>query len=315
VYYEAVNEVNDELNLTGNNRLQIGNPALFYLDMSWLQPFLEGYKNDPSPNKRIDFINYHGYLEAGSGGGIFYKDNPSVVYGHRAKVEAELRKAGLDVNTPSFITETGIYPGPMGEGAAVEDDVLRQAAGVASLHYWFIQDSPRNRPFHWAVRHPTNGRKDQLVTTRDSYGVADFANGSTNKFTPYGNMVLMQKMMKAEKVKVRGLAIINGKGVYAVASKSAGGASIMLWNYQSGGTETINTAINMTGLKGIFSGGFKIRRYSIDSENSNYTHAPDDSDLKMVVEETVAAENVTNGTYSTSLSLEPNSIHLLLLEL
>jgi hypothetical protein len=239
-------------------------------------------------------------------------NNPSVVFGHRAKVETELKKAGLDLNTPSYITETGMYPGPSGDGPDVEDDLLSQAAGVAALHYWFIEDSPRNYPFHWILRHPTNGRKDQLRTARNGT-TAIPGNGITGIFSPYGNMLLMQKMMKTTRVRADSFASARteGKGIYLLAAKDTTGASIMVWNFKGSAINAF--PVTMTGLSSIFPGNkFTMKTYSIDSQHSNYTY--DDGALKMVDEKTVDMTALAGGEYTTTLALEPNSVHLLLLE-
>jgi hypothetical protein len=307
VYYEAINEINSEV--SSGNQLKIGSPALFYLDFSWLDPFLDAYRDDPSPGKRLDFINYHAYLGPGDAGFVMYKEDPSAVASQRAQVESALLNRGLSADIPSFITETGMYPGPSGDGT-VEEDSLRQAAGMASLHYWYMNDSG-NYPFNWIVRHPTNGRKDQLVSERDAGGRGT---GGVQKFTPYGNVVKMQSMMKDTRVEAESNSISGGKGVYALAAKDGSSASIMVWNYQSTGTDDFDVDITMNGLGSVFGGSFKIKIYSIDSKTSNWFYDNEKWELQMVKETTVSGSDVSAKGYNTPLHLEANSVHLLVLE-
>ncbi|MBP1966844.1 S-layer homology domain-containing protein [Paenibacillus aceris] len=305
VYNEAINEINAELNPA--TPLLIGGPALYYLDTNWLGAFLDGYKNDPSPGKRLDFISYHAYLGPTSTGFVLYKDNPSVVANQRSQIEALLSERGLDTSIPSYITESGLYPGPLADDfTSIQTDQLRQAAGVASLQYWFL-NSANNIPFNWVVRHQTNGRKDQLVSRNASGQSMPY----TDKFTPYGNMVKMKSMMKKTRVLATSDAITNGKGVYALASKDNSGASIMVWNYQGVGTTDYQTVIHASNLPSIFNGkNVRVKTYKINATTSNYYSSLENSNLQMVDDKTVPH----NGAYNTSVSLEPNSLQLIVLE-
>ncbi|BFT70059.1 S-layer homology domain-containing protein [Paenibacillus sp. P36] len=305
VYYEAVNEINAELNPT--IPLLVGGPTLYFLDTTWLGAFLDGYKNDPSPAKRLDFISYHAYLGPSSSGFVLYKDNPSVVADQRSQIEALLNERGLDSHIPSYITESGLYPGPLADDfTSIQTDQLRQAAGVASLQYWFL-NSANNVPFFWALRHQTNGRKDQLVSRNASNQSMPY----TDKFTPFGNMVEMRSKMKTTRVSATSDSITNGKGVYVLASKDNSGASIMVWNYQGVGTTDYQTAIQATNLPPIFNGkNVRVKTYKINATTSNYFSSLENSNLQMVEDKIVPH----TGAYNTSVTLESNSLQLIVLE-
>ncbi|WP_284646470.1 cellulase family glycosylhydrolase [Paenibacillus silviterrae] len=184
-FSDAVYEVNAELN--PEVPLQVGGPSIMRLDMDWIGKFLDGYKNDPSPMNKLDFISYHGYFVGPNFTG-FVKEDPSMVDNQRSQINAALSSRGLSIDIPSFITETGIYPGPLTDvpnvSGGVQPDQLRQAAGLASLHYWYINNS-KNYAFQWELRHPDNARKDALVS-RDPYNVK-LSDIPSDKFTPYGN--------------------------------------------------------------------------------------------------------------------------------
>jgi hypothetical protein len=314
-FSDAVNEINAELN--PSVPLQVGGPALFNFDLEWLKGFLDGYKNDTSPTKKLDFISYHGYLrkDPSTGRYLFYKDNPTMAIDERAQLEAELSSRGISTDIPSFITESGMYPGSLTDtpdsSGGVQPDQLRQAAGMASQAYWYSASSSKNYPFGWNVRHNGgNGRKDSLVS-RDSYN--KLLNPIySDKFTPYGNMREMQAKMKTTKVSANSDSIDDkGKGVYALAAKDETGLSLMVWNYQGRDTKDYDAAVNVSNLPSIFNGkNVRVKTYKIDSKTSNYFVSLDNSNLQMVDDKIVTHK----GDYATSLQFEPNSLQLLVLE-
>jgi len=306
-YYEAVNEVNAELRPAVP--LRVGGPALTMLRMSWLKPFLDAYKADPSPAKRLDFISYHAYgaFEFGSlTKAHFYKGDPSEVAGQREALEAELRQRGLDTSIPSFIDELGLYPGPsFDDPKDPRPDYLRQAAGVPSLLYWFMQ-SPRNVPFNWVLRHFKEERKDQLVSR-----VPAGQPIPTGRFTPYGNSLLMFSKMKTTRVAATSDSLKQGKGVYALASKDATGASVMVWNYQHTGATTFRTTIDLASLPPSLRGKpVRERVFRIDDKTSNYFADPRTANLQQVAERTLRP----SARHVETIDLGPNALELIVLE-
>jgi hypothetical protein len=306
MFYEAVNAVNAELK--PEIPILVGGPAIAQLTPTWLRPFLDAYKNDSSPNKRLDFISYHGYFTKPDSVYQFYKDNPSLIKGQRQQLDSELSSRGLSTDIPAFVTETGIYPGPLSDDKnTMQTDQLRQAAGVASIFYWFL-DNGKTYPFNWVTRHYAEGRKDQLVT-RDASGKPFI---QTGKFTPYGNEMLMMSKLK----KIRIAATVseehsNGKGLYALAAKDETGVSVMLWNYQGVNSKSYAAKLNLVNLPQSFKGkNVKVSIYRIDSKTSNYHVDLENCNLQKVEEKVVSGI----GTYSRSLSLEPNSLQLMILE-
>jgi hypothetical protein len=170
VYYEAVNEINREVQ--PKVPLEIGGPGYMQYNETWMRAFLDRYAADPSPDKKLDFLSWHAYGEFPEGTGDssgprafhFYKGDPSEVAGQRKALEADLASRGLDTNVPAFITETGIYPGPSFDNQDdPRPDYLIGAAGVLALHYWYMEQ-PNTIPFNWVVRHFGEERKDQLIT-------------------------------------------------------------------------------------------------------------------------------------------------------
>lgn len=312
VYYEAVNEINQELD--PEVPLQIGGPAFMQYNEPWMRAFLDRYTADTSPDKRLDFLSWHAYGEFPEGDGNregprayhFYKGNPSEIANQREKLEAELRSRGLDENIPAFITELGIYPGPSFDHEDdPKPDYLIGAAGVTSLLYWFMEQD-HMVPFNWVLRHYKEERKDQLIT-RAGEGKAV----PTGILTPYGNALLMMSKLKDERVAARSDTLAEGKGVYSIASKDDSGAAVMIWNYQHTGSQAYEVTVDMENLPASLRGGkVRQRMFRIDAETSNYWADPERANLQQVSESVIEPGK----EHSVAVDLSPNALHLVVLE-
>ena len=306
IYYQAVNKVNDDLQ--PEVPLQVGGPSTAQFSLEWMNGFLDDYKADKSKSKRLDFISYHGYFVRPDSAYILFKDNPSLVHDQRERLNEVLRAQGIQTDIPVFITEMGLYPGPsFDDYPTMRYDHLRQAAGIPSLFYWYLEDE-HTYPFNWVFRHQTEGRKDQLVS-RNERGEPYV---HTGKLTPYGNMLLMMSMMKQERLEVELTdSIVAGKGVYAMAAKDSSGLSVLVWNFQGTATEGYNVSLNLKHLAGELNGGKAVlKTYRIDKENSNYHTNLDQANLQLTGKELVDLQD----SFSTSLRMDPNSLCLLILE-
>jgi hypothetical protein len=345
VVAQAVTEVNAELK--PDVPLQVGGAAFFEFDPTWIGRFLSDYAADPDPAKRLDFFSYHAYLEFGNMATLedprFYKDDPSRVAGQRARLESMLEARGLDPNIPAFITESGMYPGPLfddkltgtaqpcppaeGEpGLPVcnkyfTTDYIRQAAGVASLGYWFASQ-PNTYMFNWTTRHSENARKDQFVT-RVPEGTAI----PTNTLTPYGNLLVMQAKMKPWKVTASSDSLSKGIGVYAVASRTGDGkaATIMVWNYQGCGATVpgdpctnhrrYEAAVHLTHLPANLVGhSVHERVFRIDQATSNYYATPATDPAHADLQQVASRTFTPGASYTATLDLKPNAIYLVQLQ-
>ncbi len=303
-FYQAVNEVNAEL--PEAERIKVGGSGFTGMTETWMTAFLDGYAADNNPGKRLDFISYHGYGEFSDDFKDYrpYKTDPSAVSTQRARLDQWLQERDIAAGIPVLLTETGIYPGPsFDEKDPSKNDYLRQAAGLASLHYWWAEQA-EFYPFNWVVRHGSQGRKDQLMTRTPEGPLAD-------TFSPYGNMLLMQSKMKDTKVKAFSDSLKDGHGIYAVASMDESGASVMVWNYQHINKGRFKTTINLSSLPSTLSDGpVRLTQYRIDQSTSNYWADPKKANLQQVGE----LEVTPGKTYSDTVELEPNAIYLLLLE-
>jgi hypothetical protein len=319
VYYQVLNEVNRELSPA--KPLLIGGPVTGSCGSPWAPPgpnnvgwipkFLDAYAADTDPGKRLDFLSYHAY-------GFFrnqkdcsdyqpIRNDPSILAGQRARTDEELRRRGLDVNIPSFITETGGYPGPSYDNKQdARPDYLRQAAIMASYMYWYLEN-PKDVPFNWVLRHASEERKDQLITR----GGADRKTMLTRTFTPYGNQMLMFSKLKAERVVATSSALQAGKGVYALATKDSTGAAILVWNYQQTGNQPYRVNIDLGALPPELRGSaLRQRMYRIDENVSNYWGNPETANLQQVSEIRVRPRT----RHRITLQLSPNALQLIVIE-
>jgi hypothetical protein len=305
VFYRAVNAVNKKLN--PKNPLKVGGPSTAQFDLNWIRTFLDEFQKDNAEDKKLDFISYHGYFTKPRKEYNFYKDDPSLVKDQRSILEKEMIKRGISTDIPTMITEMGIYPGPLFDDYGnMKNDRLRQAAGVMSINYWYL-NSGNSYPFNWVLRHQTEGRKDQLVT-RDSVGENMI---KVRKFTPYGNSILMASKMKKTRVNAS-TQIENGKGIYSIASYDETGVSVLIWNYQSKNTVGYNLELNIEHLpKSFKKNKVRVKTGFIDNENSNYQYNLENCNLKLVEK---TNKPLKGNEFNTSLSLEPNAIYLIVLE-
>jgi Glycosyl hydrolase catalytic core len=319
IYYQVLNEVNRELSPA--KPLLIGGPVTGSCGSPWAPPgpnnvgwipkFLDAYAADTDPGKRLDFLSYHAY-------GFFrnqkdcsdyqpIRNDPSILASQRARTDEELRRRGLDVNIPSFITETGGYPGPSYDNKQdARPDYLRQATIMASYMYWYLEN-PKDVPFNWVLRHASEERKDQLITR----GGADRKTMLTRTFTPYGNQMLMFSKLKAERVTAVSSALQAGKGVYALATKDGTGAAVLVWNYQQTGHQPYRVTIDMGRLPPELRGkALRQRMYRIDEKVSNYWANPETANLQMVSETKLRPMK----NHRLTIELTPNALELVILE-
>ncbi|MFB1298298.1 hypothetical protein ACAG24_022545 [Mycobacterium sp. pW049] len=334
--YRAINSVNEELAAQDANYLplKVGGPSLFYFNKRYLEAFLDLYVADPDPAKRLDFISYHGYLEVQPNGARkFFKEDPSLVKNYRDDMDAILSARGLPTNTPVFVSETGIYPGPLCDNCD-STDYSHQAAGMAALHYWFTQQHD-TYVINWVARR--QGLKDQFVTQNavgPQLDLTDPRNPGilwqpldpvpTNALTPYGNLLLMQSMMEDVRVSAVSDQLNGGLGVYALAAKDPvlPEASLMVWNYPgcsgtpgttSCGNTTYETSISMGQLpNGLGEGPVTVTVYRVDQHTSNFWENPLNTDIAKAKLEQVEQRTVTpvNGRIDYQAVLLPNSVYL-----
>lgn len=241
---EAVNEVNRELQ--PEIPMEIGGPVSSCFNREWIAQMLDDYKADEGADKRLDFISYHGYFvwDEAKAHRLFFKDNPTRVCGQRAAIDAMLKERGIDATLPVFVSEMGIYPGPLADDYnRIDDDRVRQAAGMLSLFYWYGKEQ-NIYPFNWVLRHHLEGRKDMLVTTDDTDRTP-----LAPQFTPYGEAVHKLSMQASEALAVDyPEPSDDGHGLYVQAAIDDDRLTLLMWNYQQTGRHAVAARLEMLNL-------------------------------------------------------------------
>ncbi|RKN75825.1 hypothetical protein [Paenibacillus ginsengarvi] len=299
VYDRAVRTVNAQL--TPAIPLQVGGAVEEQLS-GWTEQFLDDFAGDPNPDKRLDFISYHTYIRHAK---------PISLEGQKATLQGWLAAKGLDPNTPVYVTEAGIFGGNE-HSDSYDRDVLLQASGMATIHYKYAMQGLA--PFHWVDRHSSNTIKNILAP--DVQGV----------LTPYGNMMKMQSMLKANGVAAASDGQnADGFGVYGIASADSSGVAVMAWNFNwyehiwtnSSGTKKYtstgpdyDTTIAIEHLPAAFSGNnIRVERYLIDSAHSNYRYNPAQAAFTKVGDYVAAGSD----SFLKTAYLERNAVTLLVL--
>lgn len=285
--YSIVNEVNRELR--PQIPLEFGGPAAYTFNLEFLRRFLDLYQADPDPAKRLDFLSYHQYGR---------RADPAEVRTEKEVVRGWLTDRGLRSTTPVFVTEYGVFPGTSG-GPRFEDDLLTQAAAMATLANYYVQGGI-DMAMHWVFDHAENDRKSMLVDTADG------------KVYPYYNMVAMQRRLKSRRIGAESDSLgRTGLGVNALASKDHTGIAILATNYQwTEGTSEYRVTVRVKNLPSRYvKRKVLVERYLVDATTSNYAHDPDRSDLQRV-ERYIAKPD---STLSATFALGRNAMSLLVL--
>ena len=139
--YQAVNEVNAELKLAGDDRLLVGGPNAVRDAMKALARFFENFSHDTSPDKRLDFVTWHEY-----------HNRYAELAQREGQVKAMLAQNGLVQELPMFITEHDPYH-PKAESD--EHNLINGAALVKSL-YFTSRQSPGVKIMPWVLYHDGN---------------------------------------------------------------------------------------------------------------------------------------------------------------
>lgn len=310
VFYSVINEINAELNPP--IPLKLGGPALSYYNTTYLDAFLNAYRDDANTGKRLDFISYHQYRQRGTGAA----DNPGPAYVKNEKqiLETKLTNRGLDPQTRVFVTEYGVFPGPADGPKGHSDntqaqDQLTQAAAMATLGMYYVEGG-MSMPMHWTVDHGDNPRKDIFVDGLDGVPL------------PYYNLLKMQSMLKTSRIASStssgALDGTTGLGVQSLATRDDSGIAVMFVNYQwdqiaegQGMDYNVTAAISNIPFA-LFSGSRKMRleRYQIDNTNSNCNSGADNAPLKKI-EDVVL--DYTSTLTRPSFYMGKNTITLLVL--
>ncbi|MEV4532555.1 hypothetical protein AB0J82_01850 [Asanoa sp. NPDC049518] len=258
--YDVVNEVNAELK--PGVPLELGGPSSYTFNTSFLKGFLDRYRADTNPAKKLAFLSYHQYKQ---------RERPADVANERDQVRSWLRERKLDENRPVFVTEYGVFPGP-NTGTTFEADLLTQAAGMATIGRYYAY-SGMDMYLHWVYDHLDNERKSMLVDEVDG------------DVYPYYNLVLMQRMLGPRLIPSESTILDEaGIGVSALATASDDRIAVLLTNYQwTNGTDAHDVTLALRNLPPALTGGeVSVERYLVDAVTSNRTHDPATQGLQKV---------------------------------
>ncbi len=252
--YQAVNEVNAELKLAGDDRILVGGPNVVRDAMVALNHFFENFSRDGSPDKRLDFVTWHEYHNR-------YADTA-----HRqAEVRQMLALNGLPTDLPMFITEHDPYHPPAG---AAEYNLINGAGLVKSLYFTSVH-SPDVKIFPWVQYH------DGKIQTRFMWfeGPNEPGTGADElRMLPAGCSMELLSMHEHWEIAVDN-AIANDEIV--LASVQNGGLVVEAVNFG----EPRDVGIRINKLPEVFTklgdGELRVHKYLVDRQHSNCVANPD----------------------------------------
>lgn len=293
--YQVANAVN-AMRLPGP-ALKVGGPTLDIYSEWRLAPFLDAYRADPDPAKRLDFVSYHQYLvnTDASKPWTANKDFPAIVASERSNVDTLLKKRNLPL-VPIFVSEVGVFPQLRETPLGLDADLHIQAAALASLHYHYAE-RPGIVPFDWTIDHPENDRKDLFLDIR------------TGETRPYYNVLRMESMLPATRYHASSDALSpRGTGVYGLAAADAGTIAAMTWNYQWTGTQTFDSRVVFANVPAAFrTSNVRVTRYRIGTDEHSGPLIP--------VHTFVIGPRTAGTYYGQTLPLAPNELRLTVLTL
>jgi hypothetical protein len=251
--YQAVNEVNAELALTGEDRILVGGPNVVRDAMVALNRFFENFSQDHSPDKRLDFVTWHEY-----------HNRYSETAHRQEQVTQMLALNGLPTDLPMFITEHDPYHPKAG---STEYNLINGAGLVKSLYFTSVY-SPNVKIMPWVQYH------DGKIQTRFMWFEGPNEPDTTAdelRMLPAGCSMKLLSMHKGREISVD-KAISNDEIV--LASVHNGGLVVQAVNYG----EPRNFRLRIDRLTEVFSalgsGKVKVMKYLIDQEHSNCVAEP-----------------------------------------
>jgi len=288
--YRMVNAVNS-MGLPGP-ALKVGGPTVNFFDESAIGTFLDSYVADSDPSKRLDFVSYHQYLFGTNTDPYANKDYPAMVSGERAGLDALLTARKLDVQTPAYITETGVFPSDQQSALGFNADLHIQAAALAALQFFYLNQN-RLYPFHWTVVHPTNPRKSMFTSEAQGVPLA------------YYQMQQMETMLPGTRFASTTVLSDRGLGIGSLAGGTSGQVALMTWNYQWVNQKSLDAVLVLKNLPV----AFQTRQVLVE-----YYRIPVNRDSgELLKTDTSVIAPLVGGSYQVSVQYEPNEVDLVVL--
>jgi hypothetical protein len=136
--YEAVNEINEELSLTGDQKILVGGPVPVGAFVKRIDRFTEQFSSDTNPKKQLDFLSWHEYTE------------PVLSTAFReSEIRNILRRHKLNEYTPLFVTEHA----PVHFDKDLPGQSQINAANLVRTLYYASLYSPNICIFPWVLYH------------------------------------------------------------------------------------------------------------------------------------------------------------------
>ena len=286
--YEAVNEINNELKLSGDKQILIGGPVVTGDILKKIDQFLEAYSNDPAKEKRIDFISWHDYHK-----------KITETAGREQEIKALLAKYHLPENLPLFMTEHD--PFHFSEDKP-EYHYLNMAYLPKSLYFGSLT-SPNVKIFPWVLYH-----RREIQTKFMWFDGPNYSRTKENeiRMLPLGCSVKLLSMLKGNEIEVENA--VDGNDLVLAAYNNEK-LVIEAVNYG----DQRNVKMNIVNLgkisKSFEKGKLHLVKYLIDSKHSNCLTNPDYPGGIEKIEDTWV--NITNGKITLGdEGLEKNGIIL-----
>ena len=259
--YEAVNEVNKELGLEGEQQILVGGPIVVSgAFVKRLDHFLEIYSKDRTAGKKLDFVSWHEYTVPAA----------STVFRER-EVRNLLQKHGLNDGLPLFVSEHDPYH----YGEDKLEYHHRNAAGLVKTLYFSSLYSPNLKIMPWVLYH--NAKLQTRFMWFDGPNETSTTYDQIN-ILPIGISMKFLSMHKGKEILVENA--VNGNDL-VIASEDADRILIETINY---GTPR-PVFLTLKNLKEKFGTGvISVNKYVLDKKHNNYLTNPKRSSRVEILE-------------------------------
>jgi len=223
--------------------LLVGGPTLYKFDavedQKWMQPFLDEFVADPSPDKRLDFIAYHEYLlreHPKTEDPLIYKDSPSRAANGLKLIDEALRKRGLPL-VPIMVTEGGLFAGEQPDPTPSSDFFIK-AAGQLALDYYF-QMRKEVIPYRWTV---------DAIQPVKCFFVSTAEGKWTGESRPFYHATYFETQLPSIRYASQTRLDAKGMGVGTLAGGASNRVAVLVWNYQWTNSVSTDFTLRLTNL-------------------------------------------------------------------
>ena len=208
--YRAVHEVNkdlavhDQLKVAG---LGLNTPSYVSWKWDYARAFLKRYQQDPSPEKRLDFLTWHTYIGA-----------PAEPKGYGGILRKMLADCELPETLPVIIDEAGLCErANIEDGADLAGAAHKNAAMgcfSAALHNWYLEEGANFLPISgagWSFNFLTYGKQHAL--------------------SPYAKAMVLRSRLADLRISSTAMPMDEkGYGLYSFATMDATRISALVWS-------------------------------------------------------------------------------------